>query len=111
MKERIAELESVGEAVKEYSEKAPERVLSEKYRISEKETERFAARVSGLKSEEPPHHLQQTLELLQIVQSRGILNAVSIAKKINDPHLEDDFHDALVKYLQANAIPEAGLRG
>lgn len=107
LKKRITELESISqgkgkseiikETIKEHAEKIPEQVLTEEHRLPAEEIKKQAERIGGLKNEEELHQ-RQVLELLQISQDRGILNAISIAKQL-DPHLEDDFHDALVKYL------------
>ena len=114
LKQRIAELEkqSVGkerpeiikEAIKEHVEKQPEqfsgavRQLAD-MKFSHQEIQTHSQKVSGLKSEEAGHNNQVT-ELLQIAHDKGILNAVSVARATDDPHLEDEFHDALVKYFQ-----------
>jgi len=108
LKKRIAELEAVSsgrerpeiikEALREHIEKIPEEVLTKEYRLPIVEIKKQAERIGGLKNEEEPHQ-RQVLELLQISQDKGILNAVSIVKQL-DPHLEDDFHDALIKYFQ-----------
>jgi hypothetical protein len=107
LKKRIAELEAISsgkerpeiikEAIKEHAEKIPEEVLTEEHRLPAEEIKKQAERIGGLKNEEEPHQ-RQVLELLQLSQDKGILSAISIAKQL-DPHLEDDFHDALVKYL------------
>ena len=108
LKKRIVELEAVSsgkerpeiikEALKEHAEKIPEEILTEEHRLPAEEIKKQAERIGGLKNEEEPHQ-RQVLELLQISQDKGILNAISIVKQL-DPHLEDDFHDALVKYFQ-----------
>jgi len=109
LKKRIAELEAIStdkarpeiikEALKEHTEKIPEQVLTKEHRLPVEEIKKQAERIGGLKNEEEPHQ-RQVLELLQISQDKGILNAISIAKQL-DPHLEDDFHDALVRYLSS----------
>jgi len=53
---------------------------------------------SGEAGQEP--YQRQVLGLLQLAQDKGVLNAISVVKKIDDPHLEDDFHDALINFLQ-----------
>lgn len=109
LKKRIVELEtaSVGkegpeiirEAIREYIERPPEQILKEEHRLQPEEVKAQAERISGLKTTEEPHQ-RQVAELLQFAQEKGVLNAVSIIKEINDPHLEDDFHDALVQFFQ-----------
>ncbi len=89
------------EILKEHIQKRPEEVLGEEHKLSSEEIKANAEKISELsleKAEEP--HQRQVLQLLQLVEDKGVLNAVSVVKKIDDPHLEDDFHDALIKFLQ-----------
>jgi len=108
LKKRIAELEAVSgkergevvqEVLKEHIEKTPEQVLTESRRMVPDEIKKQAERIADLKTEEEAHQ-RQILELLQLAQEKGILNAVSVVKQLNNPHLEDDFHAALIKYFQ-----------
>jgi len=52
-------------------------------------------------------HDKQIDTLLQLVMQHGIRNVLSIAKKNNNPHLEDDLHRALVRYV-AEGLPDRG---
>ncbi len=110
LKQRIVELETsfsssgreasenaARKAVKEHAEANPEDVLGRGYRLPEKEIEEHAKRISEIDTEE--EHKEQIMELIQIARDKGVLNAISISRKINDPHLEDDFHDMLARYL------------
>ena len=114
LKQRIAELESGGvgvgsgenyaikEAIREHMEKVPEKTLTEQYRLPREEIRSYKERISVPESElvsQEKIHQEQILELIQLANDKGVLNAVSVAREIGDPHLEDDFHDALVKYL------------
>jgi len=47
-------------------------------------------------------------ELQGIMQEKGIKNAFSVLEKLNNPHLEDDFHRFLVQYV-LTGMPAAGL--
>lgn len=106
LKKRIAELEAVSagkerpeiikEVLKEHLEK---NILPESQRMPEVEIKKEAQRISNLKIEAEPHQ-RQILELLQIAQDKGVFNVLSIVKNLNDPHLEDDFHAALIQYFQ-----------
>jgi len=109
LKKRIAELETVlpgkerpeiiREAMREHAEKIPKEILAEPHRLLPEEIKAQAGRISQLKTDAEPHQ-RQVAELLQFAREKGVLNAVSIIKEINDPHLEDDFHDALVRFFQ-----------
>jgi len=109
LRKRIAELETVSqnkerteaikEAIQEHVGKSPEEFLSEGNRFTQQEIEQHAQKIGDTSVEK--QHQEQVLELMQISQSKGILNAVSVIKRLNDPYLEDEFHGALVKYFQA----------
>ena len=57
---------------------------------------------------EREHH-EQVEALVEIALTKGILEAVAVARHLQSPHLLDDFHDALVdeyyeKLLQAREL-------
>ncbi|MBU3925755.1 hypothetical protein KJ763_01110 [Patescibacteria group bacterium] len=109
LKKRIAELEAssqnkekseiIKEAIQEHAGKSPEEFLANEHKFTPQEIQDQAQRISNLPVEK--QHQEQILELMQIVQAKGLLNALSIVDHIQDPHLEDEFHDALVKYFQS----------
>jgi hypothetical protein len=47
-------------------------------------------------------------ELRQVMEARGIHNAFAVLAKLQNPHLEDDFHRFLIAYI-AGGIPPKGL--
>ncbi len=108
LKRRITELEGIPsgkekeeiikEAVKEHAGKIPEAFLSENHRMAQEKIKEHAEKINNIESEK--QHEEQIRELIQIAHDKGILNAVSIAKQL-DPHFEDDFHKALVNYMQS----------
>ncbi|OGG54228.1 hypothetical protein A2851_01000 [Candidatus Kaiserbacteria bacterium RIFCSPHIGHO2_01_FULL_53_29] len=57
---------------------------------------------------EPETHDKQVDEILKLVAERGIRNALSVAARMKNPHLEDDIHRALVRYL-AEGLPDKGM--
>lgn len=57
---------------------------------------------------EPEMHDKQIDGLLRIVQERGIRNALSIVARMKNPHLEDDLHRVLIRYI-AEGLPDKGL--
>ncbi|HVU75386.1 MAG TPA: TraM recognition domain-containing protein [Candidatus Paceibacterota bacterium] len=85
-----------------YGEEPAATVLHETVVMPEHETVRHLLKL------EPEEHDRQLDGLLQIVSQRGIRNALSVAARMKNPHLEDDFHRALVVYV-AEGLPEKGL--
>ncbi len=57
---------------------------------------------------EPETHDQQVDGILNIVMQRGIRNALSVAARLKNPHLEDDIHRALVSYI-SEGLPDKGM--
>jgi chromosome segregation ATPase len=97
--EGVANKEMVGQVVKEHIETPPEKVLSEEYKFSPEKIEKHTEVIAGIQKGEEKCQ-EQIAKLLQLVQDEGILNAVAVAKKLNNPHLQDDFHGALIKFFQ-----------
>jgi len=57
---------------------------------------------------EPETHDRQVDEILRLVQQSGIRNALSVAARMKNPHLEDDIHRALIRYI-AEGLPDHGM--
>jgi hypothetical protein len=54
----------------------------------------------------PETHDRKMEELLGILLDKGIKNALEVIKRLDSPHLDDDFHRFLVQYLHAtHGIP------
>lgn len=71
-------------------------VLHEEYRMPEKESEAVAL---ALKPEE---HDDQISELYGMLLERGIKNTLDMVARMQNPHLEDDFHRFLVQFLHTS---------
>src|SRR3990167_4094951 len=84
-----------------YAETPAATVLHESYVMPEHESVRHQLRL------EPETHDVQMDELLKIVVERGIKNALAVCAKLRNPHLEDDFHRMLTRYM-AEGLPDAG---
>src|SRR3989344_6611059 len=57
---------------------------------------------------EPETHDKQVDEILNMVTERGIRNALAVAARMKNPHLEDDIHRALVSYI-SEGLPDKGM--
>ncbi|KKW19195.1 MAG: hypothetical protein UY63_C0018G0016 [Parcubacteria group bacterium GW2011_GWA2_51_10] len=95
--DRIAKRE-----IAEYSKTPATEVLHEAVVMPEHETVRHALKL------DPEAHDTQMDELLEIVSARGIRNALSVAERLKNPHIEDDLHRMLVRYI-AEGLPEKGI--
>ncbi len=59
---------------------------------------------------EPEGHDTQVDGILKLVQQHGIRNALAVVARMGNPHLEDDVHRALIRYI-AEGLPDAGRLG
>lgn len=66
----------------------PERVMPERH-----------MKMVALGLAEEPHD-DQISQLLSLVEEKGVKNAMAVAEKMGNPHLFDDFHRALVAYIE-----------
>jgi hypothetical protein len=112
VKQKEDELEKTGTAeqerlthreVKAYAETPPATILHESVVLPSEEMMRKALDL------EPETHDVQVEGLLKIVETHGIRNALSVVAGMRNPHLEDDFHRALVRYIAQN-LPQKGLQ-
>ena len=82
----------VHERIRHYTHEAPDR-LAPGYVLKEHEAEALALEL------DPDNNDETMLELRNLMEDKGIKNALSVLEKLNSPHLEDDFHRFLVQYL------------
>lgn len=111
VREKEGELESGGNSaeyqriakreVVEYAAAPAARVLNETYAMPEHEVLRTVLQL------EPEEHDVQMDGLLKVVAERGIKNALAVVQKMKNPHLEDDLHRMLVRYV-AEGLPLKG---
>ena len=95
----------ISETIHEHHSATAE-ILAPEYKISEatanSEAEAILAELNLGGSEQAIKSLQQTLE------EKGIKNALSVMEKLNDPHIADDFHRYLVRYI-ASGLTAVGI--
>lgn len=108
--ERQDEKELIKEVVREHVERAAE--------MPRAPSASAQPPPSSLTPSEPPQpqpaddplagldHREQIEELATIAFSKGIVEAVNIARRANNPHLLDEFHDALVDRLYEYLVQE-----
>ncbi|MCR4275886.1 MAG: DUF87 domain-containing protein [Candidatus Parcubacteria bacterium] len=91
----------ISETIHEH-QAAPQEVLAPEYRISEAtmntETDAILAELNLGGSEAAIKGLQKTME------EKGIKNALAVLEKLGDPHVSDDFHRYLVRYVAAGLL-------
>jgi len=85
----------IADSLKKYRFNNPEEVLDTDYRIGGEEVESIVLDLS------PEPHDAKIESLIQILQEKGLRNTLSVLDKMNDSHLNDDFHRFLVQYVKA----------
>ena len=81
--------------IKKYSQQLPEKTLAPSARMDHVEIAGVALKLA------PEEHDASLEQLMALVQSKGIKNALSVVEKTGNPHLIDDFHRMLVAYVKA----------
>jgi len=84
------------EAVSAYDMVPKHEALHDNYAVSEKDAEHI---VLDLR---PEAHDDKMSELYGFLLENGIKNTLDLVSRMNDPHIEDDFHRFLVQFLHAN---------
>lgn len=79
--------------ISEYRKFEPEDVMHKSAIVKKNEVESLVLRLK------PESHDNKMEELLGVLLDKGISNTLSIISKMNNPHLDDDFHRFLVQYL------------
>ena len=95
-KDRIAKREIVA-----YAEAHPATFLHEEVVMPEHDV------IHNVLKLEPEAHDVQMDELIRMIAGRGIKNVLSIVARLKNPHLEDDLHRVLVRYI-AEGLPQGG---
>lgn len=97
-RDRIAKRE-----VAQYAATPAREVLHEDFKVDEHEILRHVLKL------DPEPHDAQIEGLLKIVQVNGIRNAISVAARMKNAHIEDDLHRMLVAYI-AEGLPDVGMK-
>ncbi len=91
--------EAVKEVVSQYKNQ-PEDILHEDMRNSSGQSESIHLKLR------PESHDRQIEELFGMLLEHGLKNTLAVIERMNNPHIEDDFHRFLVQYFFATgSIP------
>lgn len=102
--ERAQERAAIIDAeVANYSVQDADKVLHEHYKMPAQEQWEIILDLS------PEMHDKRMESLMQVMQEKGVLNAIQVARGMNSPHIDADFHRFLVEYLK-KGYPSPGLK-
>lgn len=83
------------DAISEYKKINPSEIMHPSLAIKEKDAQALVLRLK------PEPHDHQMEELLGILLDKGVSNALAVVARMQNPHLDDDFHRFLVQYLHS----------
>ncbi len=86
------------DVIGEYKNIPVEEVVHQNNIIGKKEVEGIVLKLK------PEAHDNVMEELLGIVITKGIRNALSVVEAMNSPHIDDDFHRILIQYLKTGQV-------
>jgi len=89
---------AVKDIIGEYKEKPLEEVVHKDNVISKNDTEAIVLQLK------PELHDTIMEELLGIVITKGVRNALSIVEAMANPHIDDDFHRILIQYFKTGHV-------
>ncbi|MCC7004316.1 TraM recognition domain-containing protein [Candidatus Nomurabacteria bacterium] len=96
-------VDPVRKAIADYKNLDSKQILDKNYAVPQSHAEQIVLELA------PEPHDRKMEELLGIMHTKGIKNALYIVDKMNNPHIEDDFHRLLVEYIK-KGFPVAGLK-
>jgi hypothetical protein len=86
------------DVLEEYGDTEIEAVLHPDMTLPELKQEQIVLRLK------PEDHDKNIEELLGILMEHGIKNALAVLEKMNNPHLDDDFHRFLVQFMHSGQL-------
>ncbi len=90
---------AVRDVIGEYKNIPAENMLHKDALVSQKETEGIVLKLK------PEAHDSIMEELLGIVITKGVRNALSVVEAMDNPHVDDDFHRILIQYFKTGQAP------
>jgi len=85
---------AVGDVIGAYKNIPVEKIVHQNNVIGKKEVGGIVLKLK------PESHDSVMEELLGIVITKGVRNALSVVEEMNSPHIDDDFHRILIQYLK-----------
>lgn len=86
--------QAIKQTLSDYSKKQPEDILEKGTLVSEQIRNEIVLELS------PEEHDEKMARLVDILQTKGIANTLSIVQKTENAHVQDDFHRFLVQYVK-----------
>jgi len=101
--ENISRESIITDKIIDYKANKPEEILQPNYQLPPKEVESIVLDLT------PEEHDAKIEEMIVILQTKGLANTLQVIERLNDAHLDDDFHRFLVQYIKAG-LPIIGIQ-
>lgn len=85
----------ISQAIEQYQKNDPLEKLSKGHVVPEKFQEEIVLELS------PETHDYKMSEFIAMIETKGILNTLTIVERLGDPHIQDDLHRFLIQYIKA----------
>lgn len=95
-----AQENAIADVIGVYKEFPKEEVIHSSNALTNREEENIVLKLK------PETHDNVMEELLGLVITKGVKNAMSVVEAMNDPHIEDDFHRVLIQYLKTTGVSD-----
>ena len=89
---------AISQSLHEYAKVDPGAALAEHLIFDNPQFESVVGHIGKLE------HREKMRELYEILKEKGVLSSIAVARALNSPHIEDDFHRVLVEYVRTGAI-------
>ncbi len=87
--------EIIAKEIDNHAEKKSAEVLHKDHVLKQNEVKEIVLELT------PEEHDSKMAELINILQEKGVLNALSVVDAMKNSHVSDDFHRFLVQYIKA----------
>jgi hypothetical protein len=93
--EKIPQDTTVQSVIKDYAKTPSSEVIHEKYEIKPHEAGAIVLELA------PETHDSQIESLIGVLHSKGLKNTLYVIERMNNFHIEDDFHRFLIQYIKS----------
>lgn len=93
----------VTEALASYAAQPAEHVLAPELVLARHEQQAIVLDLA------PESHDEKMADLIELIQTKGVMNAITVVSQLESPHVIDDFHRFLVAYIR-EGYPAYGVK-
>ncbi len=92
--QEVSKEDVISEQITDHKKAPQEDLISKEMALSGEEIEELGLKLT------PEEHDGQMKQLISLAKEKGFKNALAVVSKLQNPHIEDDFHRFLVAYIK-----------